>query len=190
MVSSTRTPGASTSRTSSPSASAQASPATTIDALFEAAFNVPRDARSEEYMDGARAALAFRIEGIPISRPHPVGSAAGDAFFAGVAEGHAIWRRANGAESARADSGAVLHMAAHVDGIRQRAQDINAQAGDIEILLSSIFDKLDSMADLAPAAAEAVGAINCFATCALRNVALIKEANTDILLLTSEGGAA
>jgi hypothetical protein len=86
-------------------------------------------------------------------------------------------------------SGSVRPWSDSADDIRHRAHDINAQAGDIEILLNAIFGKLDGMADLAPTASEAVSVINCFATCALRNAVLIKEANADILVLASEGGA-
>ena len=37
--------------------------AITVDQLFSAAFGTSRDPRSGEYMDGARAALTYRIEG-------------------------------------------------------------------------------------------------------------------------------
>jgi ferredoxin-NADP reductase len=66
----------------------------TADQLFAAAFDVPRDPRSAEYKVGALAALRFRIEGRKITRPYSAGSAADDAYHAGIAEGHAIWRRA------------------------------------------------------------------------------------------------
>lgn len=70
------------------------SPAITVDQLFAAAFDMPRDPRSPEYKAGVRAALSFRIDGLPIRHPYPAGSAADDAFAAGIQEGHAIWRRA------------------------------------------------------------------------------------------------
>lgn len=66
----------------------------TVDLLFAAAFSVLRDPRSTEYQAGVRAALAFRIDGQPIRREHAAGTAAEDAFHAGAAEGHAIWRQA------------------------------------------------------------------------------------------------
>lgn len=63
------------------------------DQLLDAAFSVPRDPRSSQYKAGARAALAFRTEEIPIPQPYPAGSVEADAFSAGIEEGHAIWRR-------------------------------------------------------------------------------------------------
>lgn len=66
----------------------------TANQLFAAAFDVPRDPRSNEYKAGALAALHFRIEGRKIPRPYSAGTAADDAYHAGIAEGHAIWRRA------------------------------------------------------------------------------------------------
>lgn len=78
-----------------------AAPAATVDQLFAAAFAVPRDPRSAAYKLGVRAALQFRIEGRRIERPYVVGSAECDAYFAGVQEGHAVWRRAQ-AETAGA----------------------------------------------------------------------------------------
>ena len=61
--------------------------------LFSQAFDVPRDPRSDEYKAGVRAALQCRVDGKPITRPYPVGSAADDAFDGGLAEGQALWRR-------------------------------------------------------------------------------------------------
>lgn len=70
-------------------------PATaSVDQLMAAAFAGPRSPRSPEYRAGARAALAYRIEGTPIQRPYAAGTAQDDAFDAGQAEGPAIWRRA------------------------------------------------------------------------------------------------
>ncbi len=74
----------------------------TVDHLFVAAFNRPRDPRSAEYKAGVRAALEFRIDGLPIRRPHVTGTAQDDAFDGGLAEGHAIWRAA-----AASDAGAA-----------------------------------------------------------------------------------
>jgi len=65
-----------------------------VDRLYSAAFDIPRDPRSDEYKAGVRAVLKFRIDGTPISRPFKIGSAQDDAYYAGHAEGHAIWRRA------------------------------------------------------------------------------------------------
>ena len=64
-----------------------------IDQLMAAAFAGPRSPRSPEYRAGARAVLAFRITSAPIRRPYAAGTAQDDAFDAGQAEGHIIWRR-------------------------------------------------------------------------------------------------
>lgn len=68
--------------------------AATVDQLFNAAFSTARDPRSAEYRAGVRAALAFRIEGVPIRHQHAAGTAADDAFASGIQEGHAVWRAA------------------------------------------------------------------------------------------------
>ena len=171
-----------------------AAPAAAVDQLFYAAFSTSRDPRSGEYMDGARAALAYRIDGERIGAPHQVGTAAADAFFAGIEEGHAIWRRASGTAapaSASASSTSTAPPAAtgQLLNIETYAVDIGAQVTDIEILLQSVFEKLDNVGD-AGAAAGALAAINCFTTCALRNAALIGEAKDHIIALATEGGAA
>jgi hypothetical protein len=75
-------------------------PAMSVDELFAQAFGMTRDPRSAEYRAGVRAALVFRIDGVPLPRPYPAGTAQDDAFFAGQAEGHAIWRRATEAAGA------------------------------------------------------------------------------------------
>lgn len=63
-----------------------------VDALFQKIFDVPRDPRSPEYKQGVRAALAFRIHGTRIVHPFQCGTAASDAFFSGLDEGHHRWR--------------------------------------------------------------------------------------------------
>lgn len=72
----------------------QAVIAATVNQLFAAAFAGPRDPRSNEYCAGVYVALAFRIKGAPIPRPYTAATAADDEFYAGQAEGHAIWCRA------------------------------------------------------------------------------------------------
>lgn len=67
---------------------------TDVDQLLNAAFSVPRDPRSAEYKAGARAALDFRINGARIKSPYAASTAQDDAYHAGIAEGHAIWRKA------------------------------------------------------------------------------------------------
>lgn len=59
------------------------------DAIFAAAFNMPRDPRSPEYKQGVLDALRFRLgEGSTVRCPYPPESAQSDAYFAGVDEGH------------------------------------------------------------------------------------------------------
>lgn len=66
----------------------------TADELFAAAFSVPRDPRSPAYKQGVLAALKFRIEGRRIPKLYDPATAEDDAYYAGQAEGHAIWRSA------------------------------------------------------------------------------------------------
>lgn len=73
-------------------------------------------------------------------------------------------------------------------GIETRAIDITMKGQDIEILLQALFEKLDDM-NPATAAAPAVAAINCFATCVARNAVLIGEAAGDIAAFAHEGCA-
>ncbi|HEU0201844.1 MAG TPA: hypothetical protein VFR86_15600 [Burkholderiaceae bacterium] len=64
----------------------------TAQKLLAEAFTRPRDPRSNEYKAGVRAALEFRLAGVAIDIPYPLGTAQADAFFSGLQEGHAIWR--------------------------------------------------------------------------------------------------
>lgn len=70
------------------------SPPLSVYALMLAAFSVPREPRSDEYKAGVRAALELFIEGkrMPFPPPFPLGTAAADAYLAGVDEGRAIRR--------------------------------------------------------------------------------------------------
>lgn len=74
-----------------------------------------------------------------------------------------------------------------IRAMHAQAELIETQAAHIRILLGAIFEHLDSMQGLPPAMAKSMDAINCFATCALRNAALIQEEAVSIYL---EGGAA
>lgn len=72
--------------------------------LFDAAFDKPRSARSFEYKAGAFACLRYHARkdaGVDVSGRGVLagcaycdGTAALDAFMAGVDEGHALWRAA------------------------------------------------------------------------------------------------
>jgi len=74
------------------------------DEIFREAFDRPRNARSPEYQRGVMAALKFRLEQVKIAHPFPEGTAAFDAYYAGVDEGHRLWRD----EVRRADSSSQL----------------------------------------------------------------------------------
>lgn len=65
-----------------------------VDQLMRAAFFNGRTPRSAEYQAGTRMALEQRIERVDIVPPYEAGTAAADAFFAGLAEGKSIWRAA------------------------------------------------------------------------------------------------
>lgn len=65
-----------------------------VDQLMQAAFFNGRAPRSAEYKAGARMALEHRIERKDFELPYQVGTAAADAYFAGIEEGKSIWRTA------------------------------------------------------------------------------------------------
>lgn len=75
--------------------------------------------------------------------------------------------------------------ASHLEQIRRQVQEIETRTCDIEILLETIFDKIDRPASAGPA--KTLDAINTLTTCALRNVALIKEHYEHIGALTNGG---
>ena len=64
---------------------------TTADALFAEAFARPRDPRSGAYKAGVREALRYRATGRSQRSPYTPGTAEADAYYAGCAEGHALW---------------------------------------------------------------------------------------------------
>jgi hypothetical protein len=100
----TTMPSASTAHTPSHHSSpltTSTTPTATADELFAAAFSVPRDPRSQAYKHGVLVALKFRIEGRRNPKRYDPATAEDDAYYAGQAEGHAIWRRVQ-AESAGA----------------------------------------------------------------------------------------
>lgn len=68
--------------------------ALSVDQLYQTAFYNGRTPRSQEYKAGARMALEHRIERKDIEPPYQAGTAAADAFFAGIEEGKNIWRAA------------------------------------------------------------------------------------------------
>ena len=72
-----------------------------------------------------------------------------------------------------------------MDQIRMQMHQIEARASDIEILMQTIFLKIDTAAD----PKSALDAINCYATCALRNAALINEHHGHVMALTKQEAA-
>ncbi len=85
---------ANSARTSAPSPIPPTAGALSVDQLFQLAFLSGRAPRSQEYKAGARMALEHRLERRDIEQPNRVGTAAADAYFAGIEEGKAIWRAA------------------------------------------------------------------------------------------------
>ena len=63
--------------------------------LFEQAFDRPRTPRSPAYKQGVLDVLRYRSgETLAIGPcPYKIGTSQADAWFSGVEEGHAIWRR-------------------------------------------------------------------------------------------------
>jgi hypothetical protein len=82
----------------------QAKPAAQTDtprgkatALFNAAFQCPRDPRSPEYKRGVLYILLFKCGAIKRApNPYPAGTAQSDAWSAGTYEGHNIWNQSLG----------------------------------------------------------------------------------------------
>lgn len=74
--------------------------------------------------------------------------------------------------------------------IKARACDAAAQVADIAHLRQTTFERLDDLNAASGPLGTVAAAANCFATCAARNVELIREATADIIALAQEGGAA
>jgi len=64
-----------------------------IERLMKAAFDRPRDPRSDAYKLGVRELLANRVLGVPFRCPYKLGTAEADAFFSGSDEGRTIWQQ-------------------------------------------------------------------------------------------------
>jgi hypothetical protein len=93
----------------------------------------------------------------------------------------------------RAHGGAGLGGSAPTAGARRlsahtiaaRAAEVVAESQHADILLRALLDKLGELGDV-----EALAAVDCFATCTARSVALMREAADSIAALVAEGGAA
>lgn len=64
---------------------------------------------------------------------------------------------------------------------RQHGHEIEAAAVNLEILMQSIFEKIDQISEASPQTMEAVAAINCYATCALLQVTTLKANATQMM---------
>ncbi|MCE3605848.1 hypothetical protein LXA47_19895 [Massilia sp. P8910] len=73
--------------------------------------------------------------------------------------------------------------------VHQQSQDIETQILDAKILIEAIFTAVDGMHGLSSKAMHSVNMINCFATCALRNMELATQANSAVLNMTAGGAA-
>lgn len=77
--------------------------------------------------------------------------------------------------------------------VRQLSFDIDNSANEVQILLGAIFEKMDTLGENLSAMGptqgtvlEAIRAVNCFASCALRGVSDILEQNERVLTATCE----
>ncbi len=91
----------------------------------------------------------------------------------------------NPQESATSTPESLFHNP--IDQIRPLVQDIETRACDIEILLETIFEKIDGLSGVGPL--KTVDAINTLTTCALRNVSILKEHYEHISALTIRGSS-
>lgn len=65
------------------------------EALVAAAFSTPRTPRSPEYKAAVLALVRYQCgKAASCECPHPSGTAAADAWFSGLSEGHSIFRKA------------------------------------------------------------------------------------------------
>lgn len=64
-----------------------------VERLMAMAFFPGRAPRSAEYREGCQASLEYHILGRRMPLSYRAGCCEADAWFAGVEEGHAIWRR-------------------------------------------------------------------------------------------------
>lgn len=63
-----------------------------IEKLMTAAFDRPRDPRSDAYKLGVKEILKCRVTGVSYRCPYKLGTAEADAFFSGGDEGNRVWR--------------------------------------------------------------------------------------------------
>jgi hypothetical protein len=61
------------------------------------------------------------------------------------------------------------------DQLRQQANDIDMRVFDTVILLETMTEKLHAMGNLDPENLARANAVECFVTCAMRNVELMKQ---------------
>lgn len=74
---------------------------------------------------------------------------------------------------------------------RQHGHAIEAASANIEILMQSIFDKIDQVNDVDPQMMDALNAISCYADCAIKQLAEVNESRMqmmDIIASVMDGG--
>ena len=64
-----------------------------VQRLLQVAFGATRDPRSREYKAGVHDMLVCKLCGQPLTCPHPLGTAAADAWLAGRDEGMYILKQ-------------------------------------------------------------------------------------------------
>lgn len=94
-----------------------------VDRCMALAFFPGRAPRSEAYLEGCRAALEYRYLGKKMPLGYPQGTSEADAWNAGIAEGHSIWRAggpATGEQAATPDEEQLLMAWRTMNGAAQR----------------------------------------------------------------------
>lgn len=74
-----------------------------VQKLMRAAFDRPRDPRSDAYKRGVRELLNCKTMGVKFHCPYMMGTAEADAFYSGSDEGNRIWREHLESEVAHGD---------------------------------------------------------------------------------------
>lgn len=117
---------------------AKSTPGQLVNQLIEEAFapSLKRLERSPEYVNGARALLLQQVIGKPLACLYLQGTAAADAFFAGVEEGRSIYAQHLSAQRQERPANAFVGLKGHdyiaarnLDKKVQRVQT-SAQASD------------------------------------------------------------
>lgn len=103
------------------------------------------------------------------------------------ASGEGLTRANERCAAIKAASASMEPPAVDGSAIRQHATDIGTHAARLEILLLTIIDKAEEIPRSDQTGRAAADAIECFATCALRNGVLMREAAGHVEALALEG---